>query len=100
MPRRFPPLCTGNCIASITSLISTRDWEGREAMRSSRKSGNLACCNGSDHSSSGKGPVASELISRNYRVLDALDLPLEIEGVFCLAMKRHKFVWVGESQKL
>ena len=26
----------------------------------------------------------------NHRVLDALDLPLEIEGVFVLATKRHK----------
>src|SRR5690348_15405024 len=89
MPRRFPPLCTGNCIASInvTGLISRLGR--REATR--RKSGNLACCNGSDHMSSGKEQVASV---RNYLLqlssLDALDLPTEIEGVFCLATKRHK----------
>src|SRR5690242_10452658 len=41
--------------------------------------------------SSGKEQVASV---RNYLLqlssLDALDLPTEIEGVFCLATKRHK----------
>src|ERR1051325_6795976 len=42
----------------VTDL--TRDWEGREATRLSRKSGNLACCNGSDHVRSGKGQVASK----------------------------------------
>ena len=40
----------------VTGLI--RDWEGREAARSSRESGNLACLR-CDHVRSGKEQVAS-----------------------------------------
>jgi hypothetical protein len=81
-----------------------RDWEGREATRSSRKSGNLACCNG-------KRPHQLRERASGVRVnqvfqlssLDALDLPVEIEGVFVFshkkAQKAHKlFVW-KEGQK-
>src|SRR5689334_16525301 len=76
-----------------------RDWEGREATRSSRKSGNLACCNGKrPHQLREKSKWRQSKQALQLSSLDALDLPMEIGGVFVFshkkAQKAHKlFVW-------
>lgn len=58
--RTVPATVTGDCEAStkmVTDLCA--GWEGREAARLSRESGNLACFDGNDHIRSGKEEVAS-----------------------------------------
>ena len=48
----------------------------------------------------GKGQWRQRVLGLEISSLDALDLPMEIEGVFCFGHKRHKSVPVKESQKL
>src|ERR1051325_10098058 len=68
-----------------------RDWEGREATRSSRKSGNLACCNGKrPHQLREKSKWRQSKQALQLSSLDALDLPMESGGVFIFSHKRHR----------
>ena len=80
-----------------------RDWEGREATRSSRKSGNLACCNGKrPHQLREKSKWRQSKQALQLSSLDALDLPMEIGGVFVFSHKKaqkHKIVCVGKRVK-